>query len=219
MKVYKLTGADGYTRNRTLWGENVTHTAKYKSSSVLCSNSWIHFYVDPNVAVLMNSVHVDFVNPLLWEAETGGEILLEPLKGGSKSLTTIKQIPLPQITDAQKVAFAILCAMEVYKGEKWTKWAQSWLDGSDRSSNSAANAAATANSVAYAAYADYAAHAAYIAANAVANAYTTYVTASAAYAAASNAAYIVATANAYTTYVAAANINFIELAQKALAYN
>ena len=67
-----------------------------------------------HIAVIMNPAHANFPNPQLWEAQ--GIILLDDdgLKCGVKTLTTIKQIPLPQITTEQRIHFAILCALEVY---------------------------------------------------------------------------------------------------------
>ena len=118
MKAYKLTDDQSQTRNKTQWGANVTHTAT-GTSNKLCTSSWLHFYTDPLIAVLMNCSHAAFSNPQLWECETAGEHLHEPLKSGCRTLTTIKQLELPQITNNQKVAFAILCAKQVYTNSKW----------------------------------------------------------------------------------------------------
>ena len=199
MKCYKLTNEHGKTRNNTQWGENVSHSASGESGQPLCSNGWIHFYTNPFLAVLMNPVHANFKSPRLWEAESSGEELHEPLKSGSKTLTTLKEIPLPEISLIQKVAFGILCAKKVCKNKEWNAWADKWLSGVDRTTESAkvASHVAKAN-VAYAAYAAYnAAYAAYYAANA-------------SYAAgAANVAAVAANA-------ANKNINFVGIAEKAM---
>ena len=132
MKCYKLTDRNGQTRNNTQWGPNVTHKASGTYND-LCSNGWIHFYTDPNIAVLLNPSHADFKNPILWEAETIGEAKHDLLKSGSKGLITLQQIALPEYTNIQKVCFAILCAKFVYKDIKWNEWANSYLTGVDRS--------------------------------------------------------------------------------------
>ena len=209
MKCYKLTDKNNQTRNGTQWGHNVSHSAEGKGEN-LCSDGWIHFYTNPLIALLLNPIHANFSSPKLWEAESSGEELHESLKSGCKTLTTIKEIPLPEISDVQKIAFGILCGKEVYKDEKWNLWADKWLSGEDRTTKTAAASHATA-----------AAHAAVYAAH-------TAVAASA-YAAAGNAAAAAAgndapyAASAYAApYAAAAaaddKIDFIEIAEKAMTY-
>ena len=154
MKCYKLTDQNGQTYNNTQWGENVSHSAYGESGQELCSDGWIHFYTHPLLAILLNPIHANFNSPRLWEAESSGDELHEPLKSGSRTLTTLKEIPLPKISLNQKVAFGILCAKEVCTDKGWNAWADKWLSGEDRTKESAysaayAAAAATANYVAY----------------------------------------------------------------------
>ena len=217
MKAYKLTDSYNETKNNTQWGENISHTATGKDRH-LCSTGWIHFYTNDLIAVLLNSARAYFSNPHLWECETEGEHHHEPLKSGCKTLTTIKQIPLPEISNIQKVSFGILCAKEVYHGEQWTKWADNWLNNTDRSPDAACAARAAAWSAAAwsAAEAAYAAvradAAAYAAANAAANA----ADADAVRADAADAATCAARAAARTA--ADKKIDFIAIAQKPMSY-
>ena len=201
MKAYKLTDKNNRTKNDTQWGLNVSHTVTGTNEN-LCSDGWIHFYTEPLMAVLMNPIHAKFIKPKLWEAEASGEMSHELLKSGCKTLTTIKEIPLPKVSRIQRIAFVILCAKEVCKDEKWNSWADKWLSGEDRSKETAAAAANAAAGVA-AGYAAF--HAAFHAAYAAANA---------AYAAA-NAADVAAV---YAAANAAAKVNFIEIAKKAMTY-
>ena len=114
MKAYKLTDEHSCTKNNTQWGTNITHSiSPDKTNPKLCSDSWIHFYTSPLVAVLMNPVHANFANPILWECETAGEHVIEPIKAGCKQLTTLRQISLPVFTTTQRAAFSILCAQQV----------------------------------------------------------------------------------------------------------
>jgi hypothetical protein len=171
---YKLTTQEGMTQNNTQWGENVTHEATGDIEQDLCSNAWIHAYTHPLLAILMNPAHAMIKNPILWEGNGEGEAKFEPLKCGFRKFTTLRQIPLPEVTDVQKVAFGILCAKEINTDSSWNQWADKWLSGEDRTKSSAyyaAYAAASAASAAYAAsnaakYADAAAYAAYAAYNA-----------------------------------------------------
>lgn len=120
----------------------MTHSGSGKAD--LCGPGYIHGYTDPLLAVLLNPIHADIVDPLLWRAEGKIAINNRGLQVGCVSLTTIEQIPLPVVTTAQRVRFAILCAMEVCKDPAWRAWAEKWLDGSDRSPRAAARVAVLA---------------------------------------------------------------------------
>lgn len=198
MKLYKLTDVHGRTSNQTQWGEGVTHTAPGKGP--MCSPGWLHAYTDPLLAVFLNPIHGNFKHPILWEAE--GDVGIEDcgLKVGCTKLTTVKQMPLPEVTREHRVAFGILCAMEVCEDTEWRDWAQKWLSGEDRSERAAA---------AYVAYDTYAASDTYAAYAASASA--TYAAAydTAAYDAAYDAAY------AAECVARTKPIDLIQLAKKA----
>ena len=167
MKAYKLTDENGQTRNQTQWSPNVSHSANGEGKE-LCSDGWMHFYTNPLIAIVMNPRHADFKSPKLWECETSGEHLHEALKSGCKTLTTIKEIPVPKVTSIQRIAFGILCTKEVYKDEawnewadkwnewadKWNEWADKWLSGEDRTEESAKAANYVVNATYYAVRAD-----------------------------------------------------------------
>jgi len=140
MRLYKLTNILGQTHGNTQWGESVSHTAIGRLGQPLCSDGWIHAYESPEIAVLMNPNHGNFHNPRLWEAE--GEIGLRdgPLKCGCRTLTTIREIPLPAFTKKQLIRFAIHCAAQVCSDTFWRLWAAKWLNGTDRSSKAASAA-------------------------------------------------------------------------------
>ena len=164
MKLFKLTDRDGQTRGGMQWGPGVSHSGTGEGE--LCGPGWIHAYEHPLVAVLMNPIHAHFPNPRLWEAE--GEIAIRDgqLKCGCKTLTTVREIPLPAVTTEMRVRFAILCAKEVCADLSWNAWADKWLSGEDRSEAAAgaaalaARAAWAAEAAAWAAWAAWAAEAA-----------------------------------------------------------
>ncbi len=199
MKHYKITDAQGQTKNQTQWGENITHEIT-KPGNTLCSHEVFHGYRTPGMAVFMNPVggNYDEKTMLLWEAE-GVKVADDGTKLGFKKQTTIRQIEKPSIATEQRVEIAIRCVLKVYKDRTWRKWARSWLNGTDRTAAAAYAADATAYATAYAA--DATAYAtAYATANATANAtkaaaYAAYATANATEAAtnaAEAAAYVVA---------------------------
>src|ERR1700680_2145512 len=146
MKLYKLTDEKGQTRGGVQWGENVTHTATGDATQDLCSDGWIHAYTSPLLAVLLNPIHANFASPKLFEAT--GEVGKRDgqLKVGVRSLTTVKEIPLPSVTDTQRIAFGILCALEVCKDAEFTTWAKDWLTGKDRGEKAASAVASAASS-------------------------------------------------------------------------
>lgn len=176
MKVYKLTTQEGFTKNNTKWGENFTH--EVEKLGELCSDNCLHFYFSPFIAILLNPAHANIENPILWEAEAEEPIIRDAFKGGTRKLTTLKQVEPPKYTINQRIYFGILCAKEVEKNQAWNEWADNWISGKDRRRSTAAasyNAyvaayVATAYAAAYAADAAYAARAAAYAARAAARA-------------------------------------------------
>jgi hypothetical protein len=138
--LYKLTTQDWKTRagcsEETLWGPGVRRSSTGPADGRLCSPSYIHAYTSPLLAILMNPIHAYIDNPVLWECE-GEVILSDHLKVGCYHLTTTKIIPTPVVTTEQRIRFAILCAMKVYKEPTWNQWAHAWLTGADRSAEAA----------------------------------------------------------------------------------
>ena len=140
MKHYKLTDENNQTYNGTQWGEGVTHKAVGEREK-LCTGDVIHVYDHPLKAVMFNPIHANFNNPHLWEVKVQKVVANDKLKVGVKQCTTLRQIPLPEITTEQRVRFAIYCALEVYRNERFVKWANDWLNGTDRSAEAAEAAA------------------------------------------------------------------------------
>lgn len=142
--LYKLTDGDGQTHNGTQWGHGVSHSGT--GNGELCGPGWIHAYEHPLIAVLLNPMHANFQHPRLWEAE--GEVGLRDgqLKCGCKTLTTLREIPIPAVTTEMRVRFAIMCAKDVCADLAWNAWADRWLSGEDRTQASAEAARADAAS-------------------------------------------------------------------------
>lgn len=103
----------------------------------LCNSSWLHAYSDPLIAILMNPAHASFANPKLWEAIGEGKFINDGLKCGFTKLTTIKEIPLPELTLERKIEIGLLCAKLFCKNANWNFWANCWLNNEDRSHESA----------------------------------------------------------------------------------
>jgi len=113
MRLYKLTDAQGYTRNRTFWDIGVTH--EVTGVAKLCTSTVIHAYTNPLLAALMNPAHANYQNPKCFVVE--GEITVsDSTKVGCQKLTVIDTFELPQVTTNQRVAFGILSALKEHKG-------------------------------------------------------------------------------------------------------
>lgn len=135
----KLTDENARTHGGMQWGSGVTHQAD--GSGELCGPGWIHYYDHPLLAVLLNPIHADFSQPKLWQVKVSGRVKHDyGLKSGAEEVTTITEIPLPEITTEQRVRFAILCALRVYATRTFKKWASNWLNGKNRSDKAAAKA-------------------------------------------------------------------------------
>ena len=230
MKLYKLTDQKYQTKNSTQWGENIEHVASGEGE--LCSSGFLHAYLDPLLAVLLNPIHANIENIVLWEAE--GEVAKEDhgLKVGCTKLKTIKVIPLPKITIEQKIKFGILCALEVCKEDKFVTWANKWLSGEDRtresayavfvSANASANVSANASAnvsfaTAFSASAVYQAAATYVITNPADAIYYTNAAADAVYSAAAAADVAYASSIAASHNTIHKKLDLIALAKEACA--
>jgi hypothetical protein len=222
MKLYKLTDRNGFTSGNTKWEKGTILQLPHTPHPTLCSKYVIHAYKNPNLAFLLNSIHANFFNPLLWEAR--GEIAVEDWgKVGCFKLEIISKMDKPAWINTEKeiyvrVMFSTLCAESVLRffednypkdnrPRKAIEAAKKYLK--TKSNADAHVAALAASAAAHAANAaDAAAPAAYAAANAAAHA--AYAAAYAAYAAAHDAY----AANA--AYAADASINFCKIADMAV---
>jgi hypothetical protein len=98
----------------------------------------LHAYSDPVLAIMMNPVHAHYPEPRLFEARGAGKKKDDyGLKCGFTRLRLVKELDVPEVKVIQRVAFGILCALEVCEDSRFRAWAHAWLDGSDRSAESA----------------------------------------------------------------------------------
>jgi hypothetical protein len=176
---YKLTDAKMQTYNAFQWTLNEWRTASGKG--ILCGPGWLHGYSDPLVALLHNPMHANIAHPRLFRAEWRGRIQdNHGLKFGVTAMRLAEELPVPDITNYHRRAYAIRCAIAVLPAWAvhaeqqtiWKAWAKNWIAGAD-SDASARNAAAAANAAANAttAYAEATAYAAYAATYAASKAY------------------------------------------------
>jgi len=141
MRAYKITDINDCTYKGFQWRADMVHKTSGKGE--LCTGGWIHFYRDKRLAVLLNPVHGKY-NPIhLWLGEASGEIKDDSgLKYGCSEFRMIKRVRIPKITETQKIAFGILCSLEVYDEPGYVQWAKGWLQNKDRSLEAARTAEA-----------------------------------------------------------------------------
>ena len=134
--LYKFTDQNMQTHGGCQWvlGEKKTTSGEGE----LCGPGWLHCYADPLLAVLLNPIHADYENPRLFRARVGRKSKHDHgLKSGYTKMTLIEEIPVPAISTEQRVRFAILCAMKVYRNPGFVQWGENWLSGKDRSAEAA----------------------------------------------------------------------------------
>lgn len=131
------------TMNDTKWVVGVPNELPEKDKLMLCEPGLFHYMKHPLIAIMFKYFNLCEDYSKLYEVKPEGKIVEGWDKCGATKLTLIKQLEIPKITDAQQVAFGILCAKEVYKEPKFVSWADKWLSGEDRSEQS--NKTADAN--------------------------------------------------------------------------
>ncbi|MDD4242836.1 MAG: hypothetical protein PHG08_00855 [Bacilli bacterium] len=149
MKIYKLTNQQLQTYNGFQWELGVA-APELPAGGELCSANYYHAYTSPLLAVFLNPIHANIAEPRLFEAEGFGELADDHgLKVGYKSMVLVKELELPAVTLTNRIAFGILCSLEVYKEPAFVTWAENWLNGTDRTIEAARSAArSTARSAA-----------------------------------------------------------------------
>ena len=143
--IVKLTTQDMKTRkgkeNETLWVLGEWHEAK-GNGKTLCSDAYLHFYPNIEMAILRNCMDANIENPRAFECEAEG-VYEETLKCGAKRLRVVREIKMPTVTSEERVFTAILLALDVYDTPEFEQWAVAWCDGKrDKSSGERALEAA-----------------------------------------------------------------------------
>jgi len=129
--VYKLTDQRMQTWNGYQWVLNEPHETSGEGG--LCGLGWLHAYTSPYLAVLLNFLHADFRHPRLFRGEAWGAYKADTgLKVGYTRMVLREELPVPEFSKVQRVAFAIFCAQAVCDHVAFRRWAKRWLSGEDR---------------------------------------------------------------------------------------
>ena len=166
--MYKLLTQDMKSHRGFQWEINKEYRID-KHGNELCSDQVFHCYSHPILAILLNPIHANIDNPRLFEIEVDAIVNDDGLKYGTKIQKLVRELEVPQLDIMTKVDFSIRIAMEVYKEQGFTTWADNFLNRID-TTEAAARAAAWAAWAAAEAAAEAAAWAARAAARAAAEA-------------------------------------------------
>ena len=129
--IVKLTTQDMKTQkgkaNETQWVLGEWHEAKGIGKR-LCSDAYLHFYPNIEMAILRNCMDANIVNPRAFECEAEG-VNEETLKCGAKRLRIVREIKMPTVTNEERTFTAILLALAIYDAPEFEQWAVAWCDG------------------------------------------------------------------------------------------
>mgnify|MGYP001604888074 CR=1 FL=1 len=142
MTAYKLTNTGGYTQqgkvSETYW--SVGETVRPQGTGTgPCGPGVLHLYASPEEAVLYDLIHGRYtqmpgVRCFHVEAEIAGDDGLK--QWTTEPVIVVEEMPLPEITTTERVAWAICLAPHPSTRD----WAVAWLAGTDRSWAAAAAA-------------------------------------------------------------------------------
>ena len=138
--MYKLLSQELTSHGDMKWEIGKINEAVEKGNT-LCSREVLHCYENPEIAIIMNSCHARIKNPRLFRIATSPIIASDGLKMGTKQQMLLEEIELPVLSITTKIAFGILCALEMYKEKHFVIWAKDWLSGKNRTKEAAAYAA------------------------------------------------------------------------------
>ena len=132
----KWVSEDMKTMNDTKWVINVPNELPEKDYHILYSNGLFHYAKHPLIAVIFKDFYSCGDYTKLYEVAPQGKIVEGWHTCGATKLTLVKELEIPEVSNTQKVAFAILCALEVCNEEFFVSWANKWLNNEDRSEGS-----------------------------------------------------------------------------------
>jgi hypothetical protein len=112
LDLYKLTDREGYTRrfeyNQMYWKVGEKNYASGPGNE-LCSPGVLHAYLDPYMAILLNSIHAGFNPDSMRMFKVKGTIVAveDQFKVGTKTLTVMEEIIPPTINWSQRIEIAM----------------------------------------------------------------------------------------------------------------
>jgi hypothetical protein len=143
--AYKLIDQNGYTRygmkGETKWLPIDKVVEPIGAGTTPCGPGVLHGYISPEVAMLANPMHAAIPHPRLLRIESDQTWHTDGLKRWTNGkCRVVEELPLPQLTLEDRVAWVICLSAH----ESTREWAIKWLSGQDRTARAAWAAVAKA---------------------------------------------------------------------------
>jgi len=149
MIVYKLIRQDRTTRYGFKYPPKGERLPELSGRGDLCSDGFYHGYAHPLLAVLHAPLHVEADYTKMIEIEVPEVYAPDQMKLGFTTGVVGKVIPLPKVTDEQKIRYAIGSACSICQKKSFREWADNWISGKDRSRRAVKAAKLTVSSDAW----------------------------------------------------------------------
>ncbi len=129
---YKLTTKDMRTgtifANEIKWEIGKWNTSTGNPEQPLGSNGFIHWFFDPEEAVLLRPVLAQCDYTRLWEVETDGYEKTEyNIYGGSQKVRLAQEIEPTNFTSTQLAIISVLTVQQIGRDPDWLRWSRKWL--------------------------------------------------------------------------------------------
>ena len=123
MNYYTLTESDN-TRPQGWQTLTIDSGQSYSATGEaadIFGDAYFIYYNDPQIALMMNPLHFNFSNPLVWNCSVSGEIKtgIVNLYSGAKEITYIDTTGITELSESQKVAFGITCYQQLANNVDW----------------------------------------------------------------------------------------------------
>lgn len=115
-----------------------------KSDPIEYKEGFVFYEKHPLLAVIFKKYHERESCRKLYQIRPKGNVIESWSQYKSEGITFLKKIRPPKINTIQRIAFGVLCTLEIFKKDLvkeykdasvYVDWAEKWLSGEDRSSN------------------------------------------------------------------------------------
>lgn len=133
MAKYILTNSENCTRQGDYIFPEGSSFSSQAISEVVAKNA-SEMGVSPLVAIMLNPWHAQLEKPKMLEMLFTTEVddTSDPI-----FRISVHEVDIPATTTDQKIIFALMVIMDVYKNDQFNQWAQKWINGTDRGAMSA----------------------------------------------------------------------------------
>ena len=124
-RLYLITDEHDRTNDGRYWLPGATHHVSGKGG--LFGSGWFQCYMNPLFAAFLSPISDCPENPHLWLVQGKVEITQKGLIVGCRKLTAMRQVPLPILSNDQRIELAIAASKNAYPEEFFVSWADRQL--------------------------------------------------------------------------------------------